>query len=73
LEICEARDVKGLYKKARAGLILNFTGIDAPYQPPLNPEFSIPMEKITIEQAVERVYAKVMGEPIPLSSRLFEG
>jgi adenylylsulfate kinase len=38
LEVCERRDPKGLYAKARAGLIQNFTGIDDPYEPPLNPE-----------------------------------
>jgi adenylylsulfate kinase len=41
LEICEARDPKGLYKKARAGEIQNFTGIDAPYEPPSNPEIKL--------------------------------
>ena len=41
LEVAEARDPKGLYKKARAGLIPNFTGIGSPYEPPLNPEFVI--------------------------------
>lgn len=38
LEVCEARDVKGLYKKARAGEIKQFTGINDPYEPPINPE-----------------------------------
>ncbi|NJK28137.1 MAG: adenylyl-sulfate kinase, partial [Coleofasciculaceae cyanobacterium SM2_3_26] len=38
LEVCEARDVKGLYKRTRAGEIKNFTGISDPYEPPLNPE-----------------------------------
>lgn len=41
LEICEARDPKGLYKKARAGEIRGFTGIDAPYEPPLDPEIHL--------------------------------
>ncbi len=41
LEICESRDPKGLYKKARAGEIQNFTGIDAPYEPPLRPELTL--------------------------------
>lgn len=41
MEICEARDPKGLYKKARAGLIKNFTGIDDPYEPPLTPEVTV--------------------------------
>lgn len=43
LEVCEQRDVKGLYKKARAGEVINFTGIDSPYEIPLNPEIHIKM------------------------------
>lgn len=42
LEVCEQRDPKGLYKKARAGELKNFTGIDDPYEPPLNPELVLP-------------------------------
>lgn len=42
LEVCESRDPKGLYKKARAGEIKNFTGIDDPYEPPTNPELTLP-------------------------------
>lgn len=42
LEVCESRDPKGLYKKARAGEIKNFTGIDDPYEPPKNPELTLP-------------------------------
>ena len=61
LEVCESRDVKGLYKKARAGLIPKFTGIDSPYEPPLNPEVLIPTELLTVEDAVERVYEIVVG------------
>ncbi|MCG8083625.1 MAG: adenylyl-sulfate kinase [Candidatus Thiodiazotropha taylori] len=41
LEVCESRDVKGLYKKARAGVIKDFTGISSPYEPPSNPEITI--------------------------------
>lgn len=41
IEVCEARDPKGLYKKARAGLIKNFTGIDDPYEAPLAPEIAV--------------------------------
>ncbi len=41
IETCEQRDPKGLYKKARAGQLKNFTGIDDPYEAPLNPELSI--------------------------------
>jgi adenylylsulfate kinase len=48
LNVCEERDSKGLYKKARAGLIKNYTGIDSPYEPPINPE-------LVLESAVEKV------------------
>ena len=47
LETCEKRDPKGLYKKARAGEIKEFTGISAPYEPPLNPELVINTSKET--------------------------
>jgi bifunctional enzyme CysN/CysC len=51
----EARDVKGLYAKARAGELPNFTGIDSPYEPPEHPELSIDTVKMTAEQAAEAV------------------
>jgi adenylylsulfate kinase len=53
LETCEKRDPKGLYKKARAGEIKNFTGIDSEYQAPLNPEIDLPCDDASIEQLVE--------------------
>jgi adenylyl-sulfate kinase len=62
LKTCEARDVKGLYKKARAGLIPRFTGIDSPYEPPMNPELTISTEQLTIAEAVEMVYHTVIGQ-----------
>jgi adenylylsulfate kinase len=55
LEECERRDVKGLYKKARAGEIKNMTGISAPYEAPENPEILINTEKETVESAVEKI------------------
>ena len=55
LEICEQRDPKGLYKKARAGEIKNFTGIDAPYEPPINPDLHIKTAENSIESCVEKV------------------
>ena len=55
LEECEKRDVKGLYKKARAGLIKGFTGIDQPYEKPLNPEVIIKTEKRTVEECVQQI------------------
>ncbi|MGR3293021.1 MAG: adenylyl-sulfate kinase [Candidatus Scalindua sp.] len=51
LEVCEARDTKGLYKKARAGEVKDFTGISAPYEEPLNPELTIDSSKLSVEEA----------------------
>ncbi|MBL7047554.1 MAG: bifunctional sulfate adenylyltransferase/adenylylsulfate kinase [Candidatus Marinimicrobia bacterium] len=56
LEECERRDVKGLYAKARQGIIKGFTGIDDPYEEPLNPELRVDTTDITPEQAVQEVY-----------------
>jgi len=55
LEVAEARDVKGLYAKARKGEIKNFTGIDSEYQEPLNPEITINTVDMTAEDAAERI------------------
>jgi adenylylsulfate kinase len=55
LETAEKRDPKGLYKKARAGQIKGFTGIDDPYEPPENPEIVIDTETTSPEQAAERI------------------
>lgn len=55
LAVCEQRDPKGMYKKARAGLIKNFTGIDDPYEPPTNPELVLDTGALTPQEAVQRV------------------
>jgi adenylylsulfate kinase len=55
VEECERRDVKGLYKKARAGEIKNMTGISAPYEAPENPNVEIKTENASVEQAVNQV------------------
>ncbi|MHA2762064.1 adenylyl-sulfate kinase [Vibrio harveyi] len=52
LEVCEGRDPKGLYKKARAGEIPNFTGIDSEYQAPANPEIDLPAGEKSVEELV---------------------
>ena len=52
LEICEQRDVKGLYKKARAGEVKNFTGIDSPYERPLKSDVVIPTHTISIDESL---------------------
>jgi len=55
LEECEKRDVKGLYKKARAGIIKGFTGIDQPYEAPENPELAINTENKTVDECVQQI------------------
>ena len=59
LKVCEARDVKGLYKKARSGMIKNFTGIDDPYEPPINPEVECKTDSETLEQSVVKLLAQL--------------
>jgi adenylylsulfate kinase len=53
IECCEERDPKGLYKKARLGLIKQFTGIDAPYEAPVNPEIHLKNDEISVDQGVD--------------------
>jgi bifunctional enzyme CysN/CysC len=60
LAVAEERDVKGLYKKARAGELKNFTGIDSPYEAPLNPEIRIDTTKLTVEQAADIIVEELL-------------
>lgn len=55
IEICEQRDPKGLYRKARCGEIKNFTGIDSPYEAPLNPEIHIKTDVMVVEESVQLI------------------
>jgi len=59
IEECEKRDVKGLYKKARAGEIKDFTGINAPYEAPENPDVEVITDNLTIEESVEIILKKI--------------
>ena len=59
LETCEKRDPKGLYKKAKAGIIKEFTGINAPYEEPENPELIIDTDKYNIEESAEIILKKL--------------
>jgi adenylylsulfate kinase len=52
LEICEQRDVKGLYKRARAGEVKNFTGIDSPYERPEQPDITIPTHQMSVDESL---------------------
>ncbi len=62
LEVCEQRDTKGLYKKARAGEVREFTGISAPYEEPLHPELTIDTSKMTIEESTRAVLNYLEGK-----------
>ncbi len=55
IEVCEKRDVKGLYQKARNGLIANFTGIDSPYEAPLNPFLTINTNEETLQASIDKI------------------
>ncbi|MGO8929991.1 MAG: adenylyl-sulfate kinase [Limisphaerales bacterium] len=55
VEVCEQRDSKGLYAKARAGEIRDFTGVSAPYEPPAKPELELPTSQLTVEECVSRI------------------
>lgn len=64
LDVCERRDVKGLYKKARAGLISDFTGISSPYEAPLNPDLIVKTGEMSLEECAQVVldYLKSVGK-----------
>ncbi|MGK7297418.1 MAG: sulfate adenylyltransferase subunit CysN [Candidatus Wenzhouxiangella sp. M2_3B_020] len=57
LDVCETRDPKGLYAKARAGVIRNFTGIDSPYEPPEDPEIVVDTSAMSVDECVEELLA----------------
>ncbi len=61
LEVCEQRDPKGLYAKARAGEIKDFTGISAPYEPPPHPEINLFTDRCTVDECVAAVLAELAG------------
>ena len=65
LEVAESRDVKGLYKKARAGELKNFTGIDSPYERPENPEMRIDTTTTSPEAAAEQIVHRLLGAWAP--------
>lgn len=65
IEECEKRDVKGLYRKARAGIIKNFTGIDAPYEAPQNPYLEIKTKGQSIDNSAQLLFASIYQEVKP--------
>ena len=64
LSVCELRDPKGLYKKARSGEIKGFTGIDAPYEEPINPELVVETDKYNIEECAQIVVKYLIDQRI---------
>jgi adenylylsulfate kinase len=64
IEICETRDVKGLYKKARAGEIAEFTGISSPYQAPKNPELTVNTGTASLDACVQQVIGEIINRGI---------
>jgi adenylyl-sulfate kinase len=69
LDVCEQRDVKGLYAKARAQEIKEFTGISAPYEPPLNAELELSTDQLTIQESVAKIleYLHLQDEETEIS------
>jgi adenylylsulfate kinase len=67
LEVCEDRDTKGLYQRARAGELQEFTGISDPYESPIAPEITLNTTEMAVEQNVESMMAEI------ISRDLFEG
>jgi adenylyl-sulfate kinase len=61
LSVCQARDPKGLYRKARSGQLLNFTGLDAPYEPPLAPALELNSAQTSLVECVRRIVALLPG------------
>lgn len=59
IEVCEARDVKGMYKKARAGQISEFTGISSPYEAPLKPELNVNTGEVELNDCVQQVLSEM--------------
>jgi adenylylsulfate kinase-like enzyme len=64
VEEAEKRDPKGLYKKARAGEIPNFTGISAPYEAPENPEIHVRTDKLSVEECVAKIVEYLQSESL---------
>ena len=60
MEVCEQRDTKGLYEKARAGIIKDFTGISSPFEAPANPDLEIDTSKLSIKDSVDLIFEKII-------------
>ena len=76
IDICESRDVKGMYKKARAGAVLNFTGISSNYEVPINPELTVHTGTVPLERCVQQVVEAIIKQcvnPLPVDSNFALG
>lgn len=73
LDVCEKRDVKGLYKKARAGTISEFTGISAPYEEPHDPDLTIDTEGVNVNRCVEELVSYVEHHLVEPAKNLMQG
>jgi adenylylsulfate kinase len=62
IEVCEQRDVKGLYEKARKGEIKDFTGIDSPYEYPENPDLEIRTDRLTVQESINKILEVVLPQ-----------
>lgn len=69
IDVCEARDPKGMYKKARAGIIKGFTGIDDPYEAPKQPELVLKTGELTVEESVASCFALLKARDLLLPAR----
>ena len=65
IEVCEARDPKGLYAKARAGELTGFTGIDDPYEEPLEPDLLLDGDQVTPDEGAQRVLSVLLRSTTP--------
>jgi len=68
VEVCEQRDVKGMYKKAKEGVIKEFTGVSAPYEEPINPEIVVETDKMSIEECVDKIYFYLLSALYPVNA-----
>jgi len=70
IEVAEKRDPKGLYKKARDGVIKEFTGISAPYEAPENPDIHIRADKTSVEESVRQIIDEIEKRGLLLANRV---
>ena len=70
LEVCEKRDPKGLYSRARSGEVTQFTGVSAPWEPPAVPDLDLPAHELAVEQSISRIQALLVDRGIVLGALL---